>query len=75
MKQRKDSLCLDISLKYVNWLNPCTVLNKHLSNGIKKFHDVVLSNDYQLNQSEKFVFNKFNKSGKGVTFDYTLMTC
>ncbi|GKA35247.1 zinc finger, CCHC-type containing protein [Tanacetum coccineum] len=33
----------------------------------QKFNEVVLSNDYLLNQADKCVYNKFIKSGKGVT--------
>nr|GEY39755.1 zinc finger, CCHC-type [Tanacetum cinerariifolium] len=32
----------------------------------QKFDEVVLSNGYLLNQADKYVYSKFNKSGKGV---------
>ncbi|GJX17444.1 zinc finger, CCHC-type containing protein, partial [Tanacetum coccineum] len=32
----------------------------------QKFNEVVLSNDYLLNQADKCVYSKFDKSGKGV---------
>ncbi|GJU54887.1 zinc finger, CCHC-type containing protein [Tanacetum coccineum] len=32
----------------------------------QKFDEVVLSNDYLLNQADKYVYNKFDESGKGV---------
>ncbi|GJU59852.1 zinc finger, CCHC-type containing protein [Tanacetum coccineum] len=32
----------------------------------QKFNEVVLSNGYLLNQADKYVYNKFDKTGKGV---------
>nr|GEW36335.1 zinc finger, CCHC-type [Tanacetum cinerariifolium] len=36
----------------------------------QKFDEVVLSNGYLLNQAEKYVYSKFDASGKGVIFVY-----